>query len=133
MPNTARGLGVDPYDLADNIRGGVTYLAKLVDRFAPSVRDALAGYNWGPANVAAGKTWPSSVRAYVDKVLERREQEGGERSDEAPPSDETSPEPAPATTPDEGELELALGAVLAVIAGTALAWYLAKKRASSKA
>jgi soluble lytic murein transglycosylase-like protein len=60
MPATAAELGVlDPYDPAENIRAGVTYLKALLAKFAQNVELALAAYNAGPTAVTKyGKVPP---------------------------------------------------------------------------
>src|SRR5439155_5410272 len=76
-PGTAAQLGVNPYDLAQNIRGGVQYLGQQLARFGDPAL-ALAAYNWGPARVESaiaryGGDWlshaPGETRAYVSKIL----------------------------------------------------------------
>jgi soluble lytic murein transglycosylase-like protein len=72
MPATARELGVtDPFQPAENIRGGVTYLARLLAKYEQNVELALAAYNAGAANVERyGNTVPPfrETRAYVAKI-----------------------------------------------------------------
>jgi soluble lytic murein transglycosylase-like protein len=67
MPATARGLGVDPYNLEENIDGGIRYLKSLLDRFGDAGQ-ALAAYNAGPTRVAENRV-PSSTWDYVRDIL----------------------------------------------------------------
>lgn len=70
MPSTARELGVDPEDPAQNLEGGAKYLASLVSRFGLS--GGVAAYNAGPGAVAQhrGKVPPyPETQAYVQRVL----------------------------------------------------------------
>lgn len=72
MPGTARELGVDdPYDPEQNIRGGTSYLRRMLDRFEENLVHALAGYNAGPdAVVQYGGVPPyAETRAYVERVM----------------------------------------------------------------
>jgi soluble lytic murein transglycosylase-like protein len=72
MPATAVELGVDdPFDPDQNIRGGVTYLKQLLNRYDQKVELALAAYNAGIGNVEKyGTKVPpfKETRNYVDKI-----------------------------------------------------------------
>ena len=72
MPTTAAGLHVtDPYDPAQNIRDGVAYLRRLLDRYDDNEELALAAYNAGPEAVARhGNQVPPfrETRNYLDRV-----------------------------------------------------------------
>ncbi len=71
MPETAASLGVsDPYDAAQNVRGGTRYLRGLLDRFH-DVALAIAAYNAGPAAVERYGGVPpyAETRNYVRGVL----------------------------------------------------------------
>jgi hypothetical protein len=72
MPRTAVELGVDPTNLADNIRGGAMYLRRQLDRFG-SVPLALAAYNAGPGAVLRYRGVPPfrETRDYVSKIMQR--------------------------------------------------------------
>lgn len=80
MPATAAELGVNPYDLADNIRGGVLYLRQQLARFGGDYAKALAAYNCGPGCVGKaisqyGLDWlggvPTSTQRHVAAILDR--------------------------------------------------------------
>jgi len=52
MPDTAAEVGVkNVFDPEQNIMGGTRYLKKLIRRFKNNRRNAVAGYNAGPAAV----------------------------------------------------------------------------------
>ncbi len=71
MPATARRFGVgDPFNAAQNIRGGVQYLAWLLKRFNGNVTLAAAGYNAGEGAVDKYKGVPpySETQRYVQRV-----------------------------------------------------------------
>jgi len=52
MPATAKQFGViDPFNPAENIRAGVSYLRQLLDRYDHDEQLALAAYNAGPGAV----------------------------------------------------------------------------------
>jgi len=78
MPGTARELGVgDSYDPVQNVRGGVSYLKRMINQFGGDWELGLAAYNAGPAAVArAGNQPPSdTTKAYVRSVIQRYRKE----------------------------------------------------------
>jgi soluble lytic murein transglycosylase-like protein len=71
MPATARRFGVsNAFDAAQNIRGGVQYLAWLLKRFNGNLTLAAAGYNAGEGAVDKYKGVPpySETQRYVQRV-----------------------------------------------------------------
>jgi hypothetical protein len=72
IPGTARSLGVDPNDPAQNLAGGVRYMDMLLKQYN-SVPLALAAYNAGPGRidaVLAGKaSLPAETQNYVRSIM----------------------------------------------------------------
>lgn len=70
MPSTARRLGVDPYCLSGNIKGGLMYYKKLYNMFG-STELALAAYNAGPGVVKKYNKVPpiGETRRFVSNIM----------------------------------------------------------------
>ena len=70
MPSTARRLGVNPYYLSDNIKGGLIYYQRLYKMFG-STELALAAYNAGPGVVKRYNKVPpyGETRHFVSKIM----------------------------------------------------------------
>lgn len=68
MPSTAAKLGVNPYHLTDNIRGGILYYKMMYKMFG-STELALAAYNAGPAYIIKHHCAPPCTRGYVAKTM----------------------------------------------------------------
>ncbi len=72
MPAVIHEFGVrDPFDPAENVRAGVAYLRRLLDRYDNNEQLALAAYNAGPAAVDNhGETVPPyrETRDYLDRI-----------------------------------------------------------------
>jgi soluble lytic murein transglycosylase-like protein len=73
IPGTAERFGVgNPYDPAQNIEGGTTYLKALLDRYHGDLSKSLAAYNAGEGAVdkSGGVPWYPETRRYVEKVTD---------------------------------------------------------------
>lgn len=80
MPATARRFGVaNPFDVGQNIRGGVEYLAWLLKRYNGNLTLAAAGYNAGEGAVDRYKGVPpySETQRYVQRVAQLAERYRG--------------------------------------------------------
>lgn len=71
MPGTAKELGVtDPFDVSQNIAGGINYMGQQLNRFKDP-KLALAAYNAGPQRVASAGGVPNiaETQDYVRRIL----------------------------------------------------------------
>jgi hypothetical protein len=73
MPDTAKELGVDPFNLEENIMGGADYFKQQLDKFSGDLKLALAAYNAGPHRVEQyGNNVPpfKETQDYVAKITQ---------------------------------------------------------------
>jgi len=113
MPPTAVGVGVNPYDVGQNILGGARYLAQQLASFGGDERKALWAYNAGPGQVRAG-VLPAETGPYIDRVLAQRDayRQAAATAAATPLAAATAPGAAPA----------AAGGLPAQVLGTANQW-----------
>lgn len=72
MPFNFRQLNIsDPFEPAQNIMGGTSYLTRLIRQYDGNLEHALAAYNAGPSNVDKYKGIPPfpETRNYVRRVM----------------------------------------------------------------
>jgi soluble lytic murein transglycosylase-like protein len=80
MPGTARTLGADPADTAQNIDAGTRLLRELLLKYDGDVVKALAAYNAGEGAVDRYQGLPpyNETRWYVKKVIDAYQKAGGQ-------------------------------------------------------
>lgn len=74
MPATAKELGVsEPFNARQNIRGGTSYLRKMMNKFDGDLELALAAYNAGPNAVKKYKGIPpyKETQSYVKRIMKK--------------------------------------------------------------
>ena len=66
---TAKRMGLDPYKLEDNIKGGITYYKQMYEKFG-SMELAVAAYNSGPdAIMRNNNTIPKHSQNFVNRIM----------------------------------------------------------------
>jgi len=83
IPGTAERYGVgNPYDPAQNVEGGTTYLKWLLDRYNGDLPKTLAAYNAGEhaVDLYHGVPWYPETQRYVQKVTHAYFQPGSGRN-----------------------------------------------------
>ena len=80
MPGTAKTLGADPHDTAQNIDAGTRLLRELLVKYSGDVVKALAAYNAGEGAVDRYQGMPpyNETRWYVKKVIDAYQKAGGQ-------------------------------------------------------
>jgi len=82
IPGTAERYGVgNPFDPAQNVEGGTTYLKWLLDRYNGDLPKTLAAYNAGEhaVDLYRGVPWYPETQRYVQKVTQAYFQPGSGR------------------------------------------------------
>lgn len=78
MPTTAKGYGIDPYNVNQAADAAAKMLSGLIAKYNGDLAKALAGYNWGGGNIDKavkkyGNNWlshaPTETQKYIQKIL----------------------------------------------------------------
>ena len=96
IPGTAERYGVgNPFDPAQNVEGGTTYLKSLLDRYNGDLPKTLAAYNAGEHAVDLYRGVPGypETQRYVQKVTQAYFQPGSGRDPDAVESAKASRAP----------------------------------------
>ena len=65
---TAKRMGLNPYNLDDNIKGGIIYYKNMYNKFG-SMELAVAAYNSGPEAIKRYKIVPKQSKAFVNRIM----------------------------------------------------------------
>lgn len=67
--HTAKNMGLDPYKLEDNVKGGIIYYKRMYERFG-SMELAVAAYNSGPEAIKrCNNTVPKHSQNFVNRIM----------------------------------------------------------------
>lgn len=67
--STAKNMGLDPYNLDDNIKGGIIYYKNMYNMFG-SMELAVAAYNSGPVAIKRNNNEiPHHSKRFVSKIM----------------------------------------------------------------
>ena len=67
--HTAKNMGLDPYKLEDNVKGGIIYYKRMYERFG-SMELAVAAYNSGPEAVKrCNNSVPKHSQNFVNRIM----------------------------------------------------------------
>ena len=67
--STAKNMGLNPYDLDDNIKGGIIYYKNMYNMFG-SMELAVAAYNSGPVAIRRhNNTVPKHTQRFVSRIM----------------------------------------------------------------
>jgi hypothetical protein len=123
MPNTAKELGVDPLDVDQNIKGGITYLKQQLDHYKDPYVAGMA-YNAGPGvadkflETQDPSVVPTETLNYIDNLSNLYKPKGQDETADMP--DLVTMPPTPPTEEDNSLRNKAIaGATTGTIAGLA--------------